>query len=68
MFARQETLDKHVRSAKANWKVHGVPLRCSDCGLEYDTPNHHAAMNRDCHECKKDEHSAKNRAPAGKKT
>ena len=24
-FARQDTLDRHVISAKANWKLHGVP-------------------------------------------
>ena len=66
-FARQETLDKHVRNAKANWKLHGLSLRCSACGVEYDAPNHHAAMTRDCHECKRDKTSAENKAPAGKK-
>ena len=30
-FARQDTLDRHVISAKANWKLHGVALKCY-CG------------------------------------
>ena len=76
-FARQETLDRHVKSAKANWKVHGVALFCGDCGAEFDAPSHHAAMPRDCHECKKDDPFAhgplclckvcKPKAPEGKK-
>ena len=47
-FARQETLDKHVKSAKANWKVHGVALICSVCEKHYNAPSHHAAKTRDC--------------------
>ena len=36
-FARQDTLDRHVISAKANWKLHGVPLICA-CGKDFDFP------------------------------
>ena len=57
MFARADTLNKHVMSANSNWKVHGVARICSDCGVEYVAPNHHAAMTRDCHECLKDDPS-----------
>ena len=46
-FAQQGTLDRHVINAKANWKLHGVPLICN-CGKDFDFPSHHAAMTRDC--------------------
>ena len=47
MFARRDTLDKHVNSAKANWKLHGVALKCY-CGNVFNFPSHNAAMTSDC--------------------
>ena len=52
-FAQLETLDKHIKRARANYKIHGVALICDKCGMEFVAPNHHASMTRDCHECKK---------------
>ena len=52
-FAQLETLDKHVKRAKANYKVHGVALKCDQCGMVYDAPNHYAALLG--HKCKKDD-------------
>ena len=57
-FARQETLDKHVKKAKDNPKVHGIALYCSDCGKDYDAPNHHAALTRDCNGIPKNDPSS----------
>ena len=47
-FARQETLEKHVDSAKNNWRVHGVALICNTCKKDFVAPSHHAAMTKDC--------------------
>ena len=46
-FARRDTRDKHVKSAKANWRLHGVPLECY-CGKDFDYPSHNAAVTLDC--------------------
>ena len=52
-FARSDNCFRHVESARANWRRHGVAKVCNVCGEKYVAPTYHAAMTRDCHKCKK---------------
>ena len=42
MFARKDTLDKHVKSAQANWRRHGVEFHCNICGKDFVFLSHSA--------------------------
>ena len=53
-FSRRDNCFRHVQSARANWRRHGVAKVCDACGEKYVAPTYNAAKTKSCHECKKD--------------